>query len=100
MPSKSIELIIIVGYPGSGKSTFARKLEREYGYACVNRDTLKTWQKCVSTAANIIDNGKSVIIDNTNPDIESRKRYVDIAKQKKIRCRCFIMNVDFEQVCL
>lgn len=99
MPSASTELIVLVGYPGSGKSTFARKLQRDYGYGCVNRDTLKTWQKCVSMAAEMIGKGQSVVVDNTNPDVESRQRYINLAKQHKIGCRCFVMAADFDQVC-
>lgn len=55
----------MAGFPGSGKSTFA---EQYKGYVIVNRDTLKTWQKCVEVAKKALKEGKSVIVDNTNPD--------------------------------
>jgi hypothetical protein len=32
--------------------------------------------------------GKSVVIDNTNPDPATRKRYVDLAKKKGMPARC------------
>ena len=38
----------------------------------VNRDTLGSWQKCQKRAYNLLSNGKSVVVDNTNPDEESR----------------------------
>jgi len=31
---------------------------------------------------------KSVVIDNTNPQVATRKRYIDIAKQCKVPVRC------------
>lgn len=37
--------------------------------------------------------GKHVLIDNTNPDVESRKRYITAAKKMNIPVRCFILNV-------
>ncbi|VDO71136.1 unnamed protein product [Heligmosomoides polygyrus] len=71
LPSSTKEVIVIVGFPGSGKSTFARKLESEHGYAVVNRDTLGTWQKCCEHARAHLKSGKSVVVDNTNPNKES-----------------------------
>ncbi|CAO4375352.1 unnamed protein product [Caenorhabditis nigoni] len=91
------EIIVMVGFPGSGKSTFARWLAEQNGYKIINRDTLGTWQKCVATARSHLKNGDSLIIDNTSPDKESRQRYVDIAKELGIGCRCFVMNCDMEQ---
>lgn len=62
----------------------------------VNRDTIGTWQKCVATARSHLSAGHSVVIDNTSPDVESRKRYIDIAKELGVPCRCFVMNVPME----
>ncbi|PAV56290.1 hypothetical protein WR25_15714 [Diploscapter pachys] len=97
LPSKTPELIVLVGFPGSGKSKFANKLESEYGYSIVNRDTLGSWQKCQNRAYNLLSNGKSVVVDNTNPDKESRSRYTQVAKELNVGCRCFKMNCDYAQ---
>lgn len=72
MPGLKQEVIVLVGYPGCGKSTFAEKIAKEHGYGIVNRDSMKTWQKCVQNAKIYLQKGQSVIIDNTNGDTESR----------------------------
>ena len=40
-------MIIMVGPPASGKSTFSRRYLKPHGYEIVNRDTLKTPAKCI-----------------------------------------------------
>lgn len=93
---KNKEVILLVGFPGSGKSYFAKNYLVPAGYIHVNRDTLKTWQLCVQKTNEALQLNKSVVVDNTNPDKESRQRYVQIAKDAGVPCRCFIMDVSFE----
>jgi len=40
------------------------------------QDALKTWQKCVAATKEAVAKGNSVVIDNTNPDVESRRRWL------------------------
>uniref|UniRef100_F1L4U3 Bifunctional polynucleotide phosphatase/kinase n=1 Tax=Ascaris suum TaxID=6253 RepID=F1L4U3_ASCSU len=97
MPGLKQEVIVLVGYPGCGKSTFAEKIAKEHGYGIVNRDSMKTWQKCVQNAKIYLQKGQSVIIDNTNGDTESRKRYCELAKSRNVDCRCFVFACGMEQ---
>ncbi|KAF1759575.1 hypothetical protein GCK72_016042 [Caenorhabditis remanei] len=96
LKSDKPEIIVMVGFPGSGKSTFARMLAEQNGYKIVNRDTLGTWQKCVAAVRSHLKNGDSVIIDNTSPDVESRSRYVGVASETSTACRCFVMKCGME----
>jgi len=82
-------MIIMMGGPGSGKSTFWQNYLS--GYSRVNRDALKTKEKCYKVAEEEIKNGKSVIIDNTNAKKEDRKYFVDLAKKYGYKARCFEM---------
>ncbi|XP_071569527.1 bifunctional polynucleotide phosphatase/kinase-like [Temnothorax nylanderi] len=75
----------MVGSPDSGKSHFAKNYLKEYGY--VNRDTLGSWQKCIAAVQQYLNQGKSIVIDNTNPDPASRKRYIEIAKKRNVSFR-------------
>ncbi|GAB1597666.1 uncharacterized protein F21D5.5-like [Argonauta hians] len=90
---KRQELVILVGYPAAGKSTFVKNYLEPANYVHVNRDILGNWKKCVDMCRKHLEEGKSIVVDNTNPDIESRKRYVDVAKCLSIPCRCFHFNV-------
>ncbi|CAG8490528.1 21222_t:CDS:10, partial [Racocetra persica] len=89
LPAGKCEMVILVGYPASGKSTFAKRWLVNDGYVHVNQDALKTKQKCIKACETALKENKSVVIDNTNPSIEGRKQYIDIAKQYGVPVRCF-----------
>ncbi|KAK5868480.1 hypothetical protein PBY51_009490 [Eleginops maclovinus] len=97
LTSSKTEVIVAVGFPASGKSTFFHTHIVPKGYVYVNRDTLGSWQSCVTLCERSLKEGRSVAVDNTNPDPESRKRYVDIAKAVGVPCRCFHFSASLEQ---
>ncbi|CAH8617006.1 unnamed protein product [Heterobilharzia americana] len=90
------ELVLLIGYPASGKSHFCCQVLAPLGYEIISRDVIGTWQKCVQAAEEAIAKKQSVVVDNTNIDIESRSRYIKIAKVWDIPVRCFIMETSFE----
>ncbi|CAF2410531.1 unnamed protein product [Rotaria sp. Silwood2] len=94
--SNKTEVIVMCGLPASGKSWFVNKyiVPRKYEY--VNRDVLGTWQQCVKMTEIALTKKQNVVIDNTNPDKESRQRYIEVAKKFNVPCRCFVMNVSVE----
>lgn len=87
--SSTQEIVVFVGYPGSGKTTFFREHLEPKGYCHVNRDTLGSSQKCVAKCTEFVTSEKLVVVDNTNPDRESRRRYIDVAKKFGVPVRCF-----------
>uniref|UniRef100_A0A8C7W4L6 PNK FHA domain-containing protein n=1 Tax=Oncorhynchus mykiss TaxID=8022 RepID=A0A8C7W4L6_ONCMY len=97
LTSTKQEVIIAVGFPASGKSTFFHTHIVPKGYVYVNRDTLGSWQSCVSACERALKEGRSVAVDNTNPDLESRKRYVDVSQSLGVSCRCFNFSASLEQ---
>jgi len=86
---KHTEMILFVGYPGSGKSHFAKKHLLPEGYVHINQDTLKTADKCIKAAQKELAMKNSVIIDNTNPSKKKRSDYIKIAKDLNVPVRCF-----------
>lgn len=91
------EIVLLVGYPGSGKSFFSHEHLKTKGYEVINRDTLNSAQKCIAAIESSVQNKKSCVIDNTNPDPASRKKFIDEAKRHKLPIRCFFFNVTYEQ---
>lgn len=94
---KPVELLICVGYPGAGKSTWYTSSGCEKaGYVRINQDTLKTPAQCKKMCKESLKNGKSVYLDNTNISAKTRKIYINIATEFKIPVRCiwFTANVE------
>ena len=91
---KDIEMIILIGSPGSGKSTFCENFLVPKGYVRINLDTLKTKQKCFQKTIEAIKNNKSVVIDNTNPQKNKREDFINIGVENKIKIRAFVMKVN------
>ncbi|KAF5663742.1 bifunctional polynucleotide phosphatase kinase [Fusarium heterosporum] len=92
------DMILFCGPPGAGKSTFYWKSLKPLGYERVNQDLLKTRDKCVQAAAKHLQDGKSIVIDNTNADPETRTVWVEFAKKYGISIRCVWFKTPL-QVC-
>ena len=88
----ALEVIVMVGGQGSGKSHFTKVHLEPLGYKIVSRDVLGTWQKCVDRLNDHIKAGEKVVVDNTNGTREMRDRYLQAAKKLQVPCRCFLMN--------
>lgn len=102
-------MVIMVGRPASGKSTFVEKYFVPHNYTRVNRvstlalatliisqDTLKTPAKCKAVAKEALNEGLSVVIDNTNGSAATRAEYIALARAKDVPVRCFYMTTEQE----
>jgi bifunctional polynucleotide phosphatase/kinase len=98
---KEKEMIIIVGMPGSGKSHISMEIQSKGFidrkiYMIINRDKLKTIEKCIKYCESNLKLNLNVIIDNTNPSIEDRKKFIDLAKKYSYKIRCILFDIPLE----
>lgn len=74
------EMIIFIGIPASGKSTFYEK-NFAATHDRISLDILQTRFRENKMLLEAVDSGKSCVIDNTNVLVPERKKYIDIAKK-------------------
>jgi len=71
-----MEAIILIGIQGSGKTTFYR--DRLGGsHVHINLDTLRTRRREGLLLQECLDSKRPFVVDNTNPTIEARRRYLE-----------------------
>jgi len=79
-PATAALLVVLVGMPGSGKSTFVKQLlastEDDSAWSRVSQDVLGKRQRCVRAAEEALCAGQHVIIDRCNFDEEQRAHWL------------------------
>lgn len=76
LPDKVV--VLMVGPPGSGKSTLSTLLSTRYpSMVVLNRDTIGNTKKMNRMYADAVRTGKSIILDNLNTDQAKRAEYLD-----------------------
>ena len=88
------EVVIMVGMPGSGKSSFCKTKLPKYKLIC--GDTFKTQPKMIKEATKHIKK-HSIIFDGTNGTSKKRKVYIDYAKENNRNVKCIWLNTSTEQ---
>lgn len=88
------EIIIMVGYQGSGKSTLSQQIATE-DYKVISGDKYNTPEKMIKEATKYIAE-KSIIFDATNATIEKRAKYIAFAQEYKVPIRCIWINVNID----
>jgi len=83
-----VEILLLCGSPGSGKSTFYWTQLEPLGYERANQDQLKTREKCLKVATELVKRGTAVAVDSTNADVETRSRWIELGTSLKVNVRC------------
>lgn len=91
-----MEIVLVMGYPASGKSTWAA--QNFASHHRINRDLLgdKTLDDLVPLAAKALDGGARVVMDNTYPTRESRAAVLALARERGVPVRCVWVDTSIE----
>lgn len=86
------EIVIFVGMPGSGKSSYYNEYLSEH--INIEQDKLVTKQKVLKKLNESLKTGKSIVINATNPSQENREEFYQKALEHnyKIKVLYFIIN--------
>ena len=82
------EMVLLVGAPASGKSTLAR--DNFPSYTIASKDLHRNRDLEVATTA--LMEGKSVVIDNTNPSRSTRDPYLSLARSLGVPVRIIVLS--------
>ena len=91
-----MECMIFIGLQGSGKSTFYQQ-QFSKTHLRLNLDMLNKsrWREDILLNA-FIESKQSFVVDNTNPTIAARGKYIALAKQKHFKLVAYYFDISFE----
>ena len=77
--SRERTMLLFVGMPGVGKTTYYQKYLSEYIH--INQDILGTKAKVLKLTRESMGKGQNVVIDATNPGQDRRQEFYDLANK-------------------
>jgi predicted kinase len=91
-----MEAIIFVGIQASGKSTFYRKIFLNT-HIRLNLDMLKTRHREQIFIQACIEGKQPFVVDNTNPTLAERSRYIAPAKANHFQIKAYYFDSSLEE---
>ena len=88
--------IIFIGIQGSGKSTYYKE-NYFNSHIRISMDLLKTRNRESKLMDLCLETQAKLVVDNTNPLIIDRRRYIEKLKEKKYEIIGFYFNANVEQ---
>ena len=74
------QAIILIGIQASGKSTFCQRYLQSGSHTHISLDDVGTRNRELEMLMQCINDDRSFVVDNTNPEVADRKRYISPAK--------------------
>jgi len=90
------EIIIMVGYPGSGKSTIAENICKKENYIQITGDIHKTSSKMRKAALEYMLKSISIVFDATHSSIKKRKEFIDLSKRYNYEVKCIHVTTSLD----
>ncbi|APR82133.1 Hypothetical protein A7982_07482 [Minicystis rosea] len=88
MSIAALEVVVLIGIPASGKSTFHRR-RLAATHALVSKDLFPNARNRDARQARLLEEalseGRSVTVDNTSPTVEERAALIAIARRHEAR---------------
>ena len=94
--SNEKQIIIMMGYPGSGKSTIAKNICKNESFVCLEGDLYKTSTKMIKASIEDIKQNKSIIFDATNSSSKKRQEYIELGKKYNYKIVCIHVSTPLE----
>jgi bifunctional polynucleotide phosphatase/kinase len=93
------EIVLMMGYPGSGKSSYAEKAFKDHPYIIIHGDDYKSesaLKKAFKSAIETIPD-KSIILDATHSNKKKRQIFIEIAQKADIPIRLIHLTTSIEE---
>jgi predicted kinase len=92
-----MELVLLVGLPGAGKTSFYRHRFADT-HVHVSGDLIRSKKhsrrKQLRKVAEALAAGRSVVVDNTNPTAAGRGEFVAVGREHRARIACYFFPPD------
>jgi len=89
------KLTILVGPPGSGKSTFAHQLSLKAPFPLIINQDSQGKEEHKRLFEQYIEDGLPVVVDRMNFNKEQRARYIDYAKEHGYEVEITVVHMDY-----
>jgi predicted kinase len=91
-----MEMIIFIGIPASGKSSFYK--ERLFNsHLRVSLDLLRTRTREARLLRYCFDTSMPLVIDNTNVSVKTREKYIQLARENKFTVKGYYFRSDIKE---
>lgn len=90
------QIIIMMGYPGSGKSTIAKNICKNENFIYIEGDLYKSSTKMIKASLEHITKMKSIVFDATNSSSKKRKEYIELGKKYNYKIVCIHVSTTLE----
>jgi len=90
------QIVIMMGYPGSGKSSIAKHICKNERYVYLEGDLYKTSAKMISASLEYIAKNKSIVFDATNSSSKKRREYIELGKKYDYKMVCIHVSTPLE----